>query len=78
MGGRLDGYRKNYYITSPKDNPLGPDRKNAPDFDGGANEKIFRGGSWGGGIETLRSAWRKALFRGYRFENLGFRCAKDI
>jgi len=69
---------KNYYITSPKDNPLGPDRKNAPDFDGGANEKIFRGGSWGGGMETLRSAWRKALFRGYRFENLGFRCAKDI
>ena len=69
---------KNYYIASPKNNPLGPDRKNAPDFDGGANEKIFRGGSWGGGIETLRSAWRKALFRGYRFENLGFRCAKDI
>ena len=69
---------KNYYIASPKDNPLGPDRKNAPDFDGGANEKIFRGGSWGGGMETLRSAWRKALFRGYRFENLGFRCAKDI
>ncbi len=69
---------KNYYIISPKDNPSGPDRKNAPDFDGGANEKVFRGGSWGGGIETLRSAWRKAFFRGYRFESLGFRCAKDI
>ena len=69
---------QNYYIVSPKDNPLGPTRKNAPDFDGGANEKVLRGGSWGGGIETLRSAWRKAFFRGYRFENLGFRCAKDI
>ena len=69
---------KNYYVISPKDNPSGPDRKNAPDFDGGANEKIFRGGSWGGGIETLRSAWRKAFFRGYRFESLGFRCARDI
>ena len=69
---------QNYYIISPKKNPLGPTRKNAPDFDGGANEKILRGGSWGGGIGTLRSAWRKAFFRGYRFENLGFRCAKDI
>jgi len=69
---------QNYYIVSPRDNPLGPMRKNAPDFDGGANEKVLRGGSWGGGIETLRSAWRKAFFRSYRFENLGFRCAKDI
>ena len=69
---------QNYYIISPKKNPLGPTRKNAPDFDGGANEKVLRGGSWGGGIGTLRSAWRKAFFRGYRFENLGFRCAKDI
>ena len=69
---------QNYYFISPKDNPLGPTRKNIRDFDGGANEKILRGGSWGGGIETLRSAWRKAFFRNYRFENLGFRCAKDI
>jgi len=69
---------KNYYIISPKNNPLGPARKNAPDFDGGANEKVFRGGSWAGGVDTLRSAWRKAFFRGYRFESLGFRCAKDI
>ncbi len=69
---------QNYYIISPKNNPSGPTRINAPDFDGGANEKLLRGGSWGGGIETLRSAWRKAFFRGYRFENLGFRCAKDI
>ena len=69
---------QNYYIVSPTDNPLGPTRKNAPDFDGGENEKVLRGGSWGGGIETLRSAWRKAFFRSYRFENLGFRCAKDI
>ena len=69
---------QNYYIISPKDNPSGPDRENASDFDGGANEKVLRGGSWGGGIETLRSAWRKAFFRSYRFENLGFRCAKDI
>ena len=69
---------QNYYIISPKDNPLGPTRKNIRDFDGGANEKVLRGGSWGGGIETLRSAWRKAFFRNYRFENLGFRCAKDI
>ncbi len=69
---------QNYYIISPKDNPLGPTRKNIRDFDGGANEKVLRGGSWGGGIETLRSAWRKAFFRNYRFENLGFRCAKNM
>ena len=68
----------NYYIISPKDNPRGPLRSNAPDFDGGANEKVFRGGSWGGGQDTLRSAWRKAWFRGYRFENVGFRCVADI
>ena len=69
---------QNYYIISPKDNPLGPTRKNIRDFDGGANEKVLRGGSWGGGIETFRSAWRKAFFRNYRFENLGFRCAKNM
>ena len=69
---------QNYYAISPKDNPPGPMRKNIRDFDGGANEKVLRGGSWGGGIETLRSAWRKAFFRNYRFENLGFRCAADI
>ena len=72
------GTEQNYYIISPKDNPPGPIRNNIRDFDGGANEKVLRGGSWGGGIETLRSAWRKAFFRNYRFENLGFRCAADI
>jgi len=69
---------KNYYIISPKDNPKGPIRSNSYNLPGGANEKVFRGGSWRGGQDTLRSAWRKALFRDYRFENLGFRCAADV
>ena len=67
----------NYYISSPKDNPLGPIRTN-PNLRGGTNEKVIRGGSWGSGQETLRSAWRKAFFLNYRFEMLGFRCAANI
>jgi len=68
---------KNYYIVSPKDNPVGPIHMNSA-LRGGSNEKIFRGGSWESGQRTLRSAWRKALFTDYRIESLGFRCVADI
>ena len=68
---------KNYYIVSPKDNPVGPIHMNSA-LRGGSNEKIFRGGSWESGQRTLRSAWRKALFTDYRIESLGFRCVADM
>ena len=73
-----DSKGENYYIVSPRDNPKGPVRHDAKIIRGEKNDKIFRGGSWEGGSETLRSAWRKALWADYRIEGLGFRCAANM
>ena len=73
-----DSKGENYYIVSPRDNPKGPVRRDAKIIRGEKNDKIFRGGSWEGGSETLRSAWRKALWADYRIEGLGFRCAANM
>ena len=73
-----DSKGENYYIVSPRDNPKGPVRHDAKIIRGEKNDKIFRGGSWEGGSETLRSAWRKALWADYRIDGLGFRCAANM
>ena len=73
-----DSKGENYYIVSPRDNPKGPLRHDAKKNHGEKNDKIFRGGSWEGEAETLRSAWRKALWADYRIEGLGFRCAANM
>ena len=73
-----DSKGENYYIVSPRDNPKGPLRHDAKKNHGEKNDKIFRGGSWEGEAETLRSAWRKALWVDYRIDGLGFRCVGSM
>ena len=72
-----DWMETNYYVLSPKQDPKGPIRAERI-LRGGTNNKIYRGGSWGGGASDLRSANRKALWMDYRIDRVGFRCAADI
>ena len=62
-----DWYDPNYYMTSPSQNPTGPPR---------GEYKVIRGGSWGSGPESLRSADREIHVPSFRGLGTGFRCAK--
>ncbi|MCP4695417.1 MAG: formylglycine-generating enzyme family protein, partial [Gammaproteobacteria bacterium] len=55
------------YPDKPVTDPIGPDS--------GAS-RVFRGGSWSGGARGVRAAGRGVNDPGYRFESLGFRCAR--
>lgn len=63
-----DWLLEHYYQFSPKDNPKGPEH---------GDSKVFRGGAWNGTTEMLRSAKRMAFWPGYRYEEIGFRCAAN-
>jgi len=62
-----DWYDPDYYQTSPSKNPTGPPR---------GQSKVIRGGSWGSGPESLRSADREIHVPSFRGLGTGFRCAK--
>ena len=74
----LDEYNKDFYFTSPRENPLSG--ANSVDwiisnFTSVKEGRVLRGGSWGNGPENLRAANR------YRnpadtVPNYGFRCAR--
>ena len=61
-----DWYDKDYYKSSPKDNPKGPEKGEA---------RVLRGGAWNGNPGNIRASDRNAeppTMRGY---GLGFRLA---
>ena len=63
-----DWYQLDYYRSSPLSNPQGsPDGK----------YKIVRGGSWINNPDTLHGAFRRWSLPEVRFNDTGFRCAKD-
>lgn len=62
-----DWYAPDYYKTSPSQNPTGPPM---------GSHKVIRGGSWGSGPESLRSAERETHVPSFRGFGTGFRCAK--
>ncbi|MCP4581790.1 MAG: formylglycine-generating enzyme family protein [candidate division Zixibacteria bacterium] len=64
-----DPYDKDYYKSSPADNPLGPEK---------GKFKVIRGGGWHTGPYCCRLYFRNALPTGLRDINVGFRCAKDL
>jgi formylglycine-generating enzyme required for sulfatase activity len=62
-----DWYDPEYYKTAPLRNPTGPAT---------GTSKVVRGGSWGSGPESLRSAKRETHVPSFQGYGTGFRCAK--
>ncbi len=62
-----DWYDPEYYGSSPKDNPKGPET---------GSYKVIRGGSWEDQPDKLRTSNRYADRPSQTTYNLGFRCAK--
>ena len=63
-----DWYSRTYYRKSKQKNPEGP--KNG-------KFKVLRGGSWVNFPDSLRSTFRRWSQPDVRFNDTGFRCAKD-
>ncbi len=62
-----DWYDPEYYQTAPVKNPLGPER---------GEEKVMRGSSWRDSLYSGRLSGRLKMIPGYRYEAVGFRCAR--
>ena len=62
-----DWYDEEYYATSPTDDPTGPVS---------GDERVVRGGSWGDGPDTTRSAVRSTITAGIEGYFAGFRVAR--
>ena len=62
-----DWYGAEYYAAFPVDDPTGP---------ASGNDRVLRGGSWGGGPLNSRSANRSRITPVYRSYNSGFRVAR--
>jgi formylglycine-generating enzyme required for sulfatase activity len=63
-----DWYAADYYQSSPREDPQGPDT---------GKEKVLRGGSWKDDYAEMRSVNREAKNPAYTSNTIGFRCAKD-
>jgi formylglycine-generating enzyme required for sulfatase activity len=63
-----DWYAADYYAISPERNPRGPDA---------GSRRASRGGSWRHQINVSRCAARSSLPPEFRYEDYGFRIARD-
>jgi iron(II)-dependent oxidoreductase len=63
-----DSYDKDFYASSPEDNPTGPDK---------GKFGVIRGGGWHSGPYCNRVFFRNCLPKGWQDINVGFRCAWD-
>ena len=63
-----DWYGQKYYQEKVRENPKGPET---------GKFKVVRGGSWVNYADTLHSAFRRWSRPEVRFNDTGFRCAKD-
>jgi formylglycine-generating enzyme required for sulfatase activity len=61
-----DWYGKTYYKNSPASNPLGPDTD---------VYRVYRGGSWKGDDNSVRSGYRYGSGPSGTSDEIGFRCA---
>jgi formylglycine-generating enzyme required for sulfatase activity len=64
-----DWYSDNYYASSPKDNPAGPD---------GNTNKVLRGGSWSSNWVHIRTASRSFDPDFNSSKDVGFRCVSPV
>jgi iron(II)-dependent oxidoreductase len=71
-----DYYDANYYHSSPKINPRGPEQmEGRPEA---VRFRVIRGGGWHSGPYCSRVYYRNALPANWLDFNVGFRCAKDF
>lgn len=64
-----DWYDDQYYGNAPQKNPLGPER---------GEMKVLRGSSWRDSLYSGRTTGRLKMIPGYRYEAVGFRCARTV
>ena len=64
-----DWYSKDYYKTSPRNNPQGPSE---------GETKVLRGGAWNNNPSFVRPTYRYSKKITSRFDNIGFRCASTL
>jgi formylglycine-generating enzyme required for sulfatase activity len=63
-----DWYDKNYYRSSPPNNPPGPTS---------GSSRVLRGGSWFMGPDAARASYRGLTPPDVRISLIGFRCSRD-
>jgi formylglycine-generating enzyme len=64
-----DWHSPEFYLFSPKKNPLGPKK---------GQYKVIRGGNWRSNSEDVKMHYRNATVISIRNKTLGFRCARSI
>jgi formylglycine-generating enzyme required for sulfatase activity len=64
-----DWYAADFYTVSPERNPRGPDS---------GTRRVSRGGSWRHQIQFSRCAARSSIPPEFRYEDYGFRIARDV
>ena len=57
------------YTSADENNPTGPES---------GQNRVVRGGSWGGNGNYLRAAFRSSVHPGYRNSDVGWRCASSV
>ena len=62
-----DWYGSNYYKSSPKNNPKGPDS---------GDLRVLRGGAWYFTQDSVRATVRDHIYPGSAYNYVGFRCAQ--
>jgi formylglycine-generating enzyme required for sulfatase activity len=65
----MDWLDEDYYLTSPAENPSGPER---------GQYKVVRGGSWHTEAPTLQVMHRYGVLPGFAYNLLGFRCVLPV
>jgi len=63
-----DWYGGDYDANSPATDPRGPSS---------GHGRVLRGGSWDDVDSNVRSAFRDRYLPGHRYNDNGFRCARD-
>lgn len=64
-----DWYDREYYQTSPKESPKGPEK---------GEKRVIRGGSWAETPIGIRSTARVSAEPAYQDQTVGVRCAMDV
>jgi sulfatase modifying factor 1 len=65
-----DWYDKDYYKSSPTNDPCGPDRE--------TGVRVLRGGAFIYGARGLRASCRDRVRPGVRLSDVGFRCVREV